>query len=97
VTSRLSEATVREEIIAPILRRLGTEYEHSAPEPNLPPLRVITISITGSLQAYWQAHAPDSPIQRLIERLGLTRIQAFSSSNENCLIDRALQLPLTAK
>jgi hypothetical protein len=66
-----------------------TSYDHA--EPDIPPLRGFTLSITGGaiqrletggLIAYWEARGPYARIQRLIERLGLTRIEAFSPSNE---------------
>jgi hypothetical protein len=71
-----------------------TTYDRS--EPNLAPMNGLTISVTcgaiqrldtGGLKAHWGARAPYAPIQRLIERLGLTRIEAFSCSSE--LSDRA--------
>lgn len=66
-----------------------TAYNRS--EPDLPPMRGLTLSITGGaiqrcdsggLIAYWQARAPYAPIQRLLERLGFIRIEAFSPANE---------------
>jgi hypothetical protein len=63
-----------------------TSYERC--EPDLPPMRGFTLSVTGGaiqrletggLYAYWEARGPYAAIQRTIERLGLTRAEAFSS------------------
>jgi hypothetical protein len=53
-------------------------------------MRGLTLSVTGGaiqrletggLSVYWQARGPYAPIQRLLERLGLTRAEAFSPAN----------------
>jgi hypothetical protein len=65
-----------------------TSYERCI--PNLPQMRGFTLSITGGaiqrletggLSVYWEARAPYAGMQRLIERLGLTRAEAFSPAN----------------
>jgi hypothetical protein len=53
-------------------------------------MRGLTLSVTGGaiqrletggLSVYWQARGPYAPIQRLLERLGLTGAEAFSPAN----------------
>jgi hypothetical protein len=65
-----------------------TAYDRCTPD--LPPMRGLTLSVTGGaiqrletggLSVYWQARGPYAPIQRLLERLGLTRAEAFSPAN----------------
>jgi hypothetical protein len=65
-----------------------TAYDRCTPD--LAPMRGLTLSVTGGaiqrletggLSVYWQARGPYAPIQRLLERLGLTRAEAFSPAN----------------
>jgi hypothetical protein len=61
---------------------------YNASAGDLPFMRGFTISIThgaiqlveGGLCAYWESQAPFDAIQKTVDRLGLTRVEAISSS-----------------
>jgi len=64
-------------------------YERWTPEA--PHMNGMTISVTGgaiqrinsnSLHAYWEAQAPHTAVQQSLERLGLTRVDAYSTAAE---------------
>lgn len=64
-------------------------YERWIPEA--PHMNGMTISVTGGaiqrinnsgLHAYWEAQAPHTAVQRILERLGLTRTDAHSTATE---------------
>lgn len=62
---------------------------HQQTTPRLRFMEGFTVSVTGGalqrtdqgLLAYWEAQGPFASIQRLIERLGLTRVEAFAPAN----------------
>jgi hypothetical protein len=62
---------------------------HERSTPSIPHMRGFTVTITGGaiqrasqgLCAYWESRAPYTAIQGLIDRIGLTRVEALSSDS----------------